>query len=108
VNKYEFPLSGSKTFEFSLQSTDTGEFVIPSVQLTYFDAGSASYKTAATAPVHYTVVPGVRASTTDPAQDAAVQKKELPGYYFYFGIVALGIIGWIIYQIRKSRQEKTT
>ncbi|HTS45551.1 MAG TPA: BatD family protein [Puia sp.] len=55
IDKTEFPLGGSKTFEYSFIPKQTGDFNIPSIQLSYFDPQSSSYKTVQSQPVNLSV-----------------------------------------------------
>lgn len=44
VDKTVYPLSGSKTFNYTFIAHSQGDFTIPPVQFSYFDPASASYK----------------------------------------------------------------
>ena len=50
-------LSGRKSFSRALVPLAAGELALPSVSLTYFDPGSATYRVAATDPIALTVAP---------------------------------------------------
>ena len=45
VDKTVYPLSGSKTFEYTFTARDTGSYKIPAVTFSYFDPSEARYKT---------------------------------------------------------------
>jgi hypothetical protein len=106
VNKYAYPLSGVKTYQFSIEHRDTGTFTIPPVQFSYFDPKSKTYKTAKSAELRYTVSPASAAKKKD---DQLVFRNENQTslHYYYFGGVALIIISLIIYLIMKpAKKEK--
>ena len=50
------PLSGSRTYTYRLTATTPGTFVIPAIEMSYFDAESESYGTALGHPFTVTVV----------------------------------------------------
>ncbi|OQP50704.1 hypothetical protein A4H97_02375 [Niastella yeongjuensis] len=105
LNKYVFPLSGSKTFEYSFAAPDTGNYVIPVVHLPYYDPKEKKYKTATSDSVTMHVLPGVK--KTDPAvgtlvsQDSGIEPK-----YYWFGVIVLAIIAAIGYQVVSLRNAK--
>jgi hypothetical protein len=100
VNKYVFPLSGSKTFEYTLANRDTGKFSIPPIFLHYFDPVSATYKTAQTAPFTFTVLPERPGEKKE--KIVASNSEGIPVHWYYFGIVAFGIIAWVVFQLIRS------
>ena len=106
VNKYVYPLSGIKTYQFSIEHRDTGEFTIPPVRFSYFDPVSKSYKTAQSKELHYTVAPATESKSK---KDLLVFKneKQTPMHYYYFAGVALIIISLIIYfMLKPSKQDQ--
>lgn len=104
VNKYEYPLAGIKTYQFSIEHRDTGTFTIPPVQFSYFDPGSKSYKTAQSRELVYTVVPATGAKTKED-QVIFKSQKQTPLHYYYFGIIVVVIISLIIYFLRKPAKK---
>ena len=108
INKYSYPVSGSKTFTYSLVTNVSGKMLLPSVSFSYFDPISKTYKT-----LH-------RDSITFMIHPAGPNGKELPrlkkpskGFFLsreavFFSIIALVIAAWIVFQLTKlsSRQRK--
>lgn len=100
TNRYRFPLSGDKIFEYHVQASDTGSYAIPPVILNYFDPQTEKYETAATDSIRFSVTPGQKKQTFEMP---APKGKQLPLHWYYFGIVALAITAWVVYQaVRKK------
>ncbi len=68
--------SGSKTFEYLLIARDVGEFIIPSVQFSYFDVNAKKYKTLSTKEFKINIDKGSEASI-DNNPNNAVSKEEI-------------------------------
>jgi hypothetical protein len=96
VNKYNYPLSGTKIYQFSIEHRDTGTFVIPPVKLSYFDPALKSYKVTETKAIKYTVAPPV-AGTDERTQIVFKNEKETPVHFYYFAVIAVVIVSLIIY-----------
>jgi hypothetical protein len=105
INKYNFPLSGSKSFEYSFAAPDTGNYVIPAVQLPYYDPAEKKYKTASSDSITLHVLPGVQ--KTDDSNTAIVSNSSgiRPKFYWFAGIVAV-ILACIAYQAIALRKGK--
>ena len=104
VNKYEYPLSGVKTYQFTIEHRDTGIFTIPPVKFSYFDPGSKSYKTAQSKELLYTVAPATDAKSEED-QVIFKSEKQTPLHYYYFAGIALIIISLIIYFLMKPAKK---
>ncbi len=104
LNKYVYPLSGSKVFEYNVQVSDTGHYELQPVTLSYFDPSDASYKTAGSDSLRFTVRP----QEAKPA--AAVNRLpkrgngSLPWEYLLPGSAVLALGLWL--GLRKRRPEK--
>ncbi len=109
INKYIFPLSGSKTFEYSFAAPDTGYYVIPVVHLPYYDPREKKYKTATSDSIIMHVLPGVKKA--DPAASTLVnQGLGIEPKYYWFGAIVLAIMAAIGYQVvslRKAKKKST-
>jgi hypothetical protein len=91
VNKYNFPLSGSKTFEYTFAAPDTGDYVIPAVHLPYYSPAEKKYKTASSDSITLHVLPGitkVNAGGTGVASKGTAMRPQL----YWFALIALVII----------------
>lgn len=105
VNKYVYPLSGIKTYQFSIEHRDTGTFTIPPVQLSYFDPASRIYRVAQSKQLNYAVSPATESSDKE-GQMVFKNEKQTPLHYYYFAGVALIIIVLIIYfMVRPAKKD---
>ena len=88
-NKYAFPLTGSKVFEYAFAAPDTGDYNIPVVSMPYYDPQQKQYKTAATQPLTLHVLPGNNKEELKKRMDAAKKSNSngIPRHYFFFGLV---------------------
>ncbi|HUQ67371.1 MAG TPA: hypothetical protein VM101_14505 [Flavitalea sp.] len=105
VNKYVYPLSGVKTYQFTIEHRDTGKFVIPPVRLSFFHPTSKTYKIAESKELSYTVS-GVRGTQKKDVQMVFKNEKQAPLHYYYFAGIALVIISLIIYFMLKPLKDK--
>ncbi|HMF71337.1 MAG TPA: BatD family protein [Flavitalea sp.] len=106
VNQYVYPLSGTKTFDYGVTARDTGQYVIPPVSFSYFDPQTESYKTLVTEPISFHVAPSARKPFF--ATETVKNLADKPLHLYWFGGVALVIIGWIAYQflfLKKNHEE---
>jgi hypothetical protein len=105
INKYLYPATGSKTFEYSFAAPDTGIIVIPSARLPYYDPLQKVYKVATSESITLHVLPVLENASLP---DTANGKKSLPGqpHWYWFGLVALIIVGWITYQALHLKKSK--
>lgn len=107
INKYVYPATGSKTFEYAFAAPDTGNFIIPQARLPYYDPVQKLYKIATSNPVTIHVSPEIKTGI-DPA---LINRGDdsLPGstrYLYWFGLVVLIIVGWLTYQALHLRKMK--
>lgn len=106
VNKYVYPLSGIKTYQFTIEHRDTGEFTIPAIRFSYFDPKSKTYKAAQSKELTYTVSPASELKNGE-GQLVFKNEKQTPLHYYYFAGVAFIIISLIIYfMVRPPGKEK--
>ena len=107
VNKYVFPLKGSKTFEYSFAAPDTGSFVIPAVHLPYYDPAEKKYKTASSDSVTLHVLPGIK-KTTKGDEGILSSASAIQPQFYWFAIVVVIIIACIIFQVVAFGKGKKT
>jgi hypothetical protein len=106
INKYVFPLSGSKTFEYSFAAPDTGDYIIPAIHFSYYDPVAKKYKKASNDPITLHVLPGVKKND---AEEEAMRNRQAPGikpHFYWFACIVLVIIGSIAYQVISLRKGK--
>lgn len=108
VDRFNFPLSGSKTFEYAFAAPDTGNIVIPAASLTYFDPQQQHYKEALSKPLVLHVVAGESESTARLRNSALknVGEQGIPRHIYWFGLVVLIIAGWLTYQFIQMGKKK--
>lgn len=107
VDKFNFPLSGSKVFEYSFAAPDTGTITIPSATLAYFDPQQHQYKEASSVPLVLKVKAG-ESEETRQLRATAMQNVGggIPKHYYWFGLVVLIILGWLTWQFIQMRKKK--
>jgi hypothetical protein len=105
INKYNFPLSGSKSFEYSFAAPDTGNYVIPAVHLPYYDPTEKKYKTASSDSIALHVLPGVKKTDDGGAAIVSNSPGIPPKFYWFAGIVVV-ILACIAYQAISLRKGK--
>lgn len=106
INKYVFPLAGSKTFEYSFAAPDTGDYKIPAIHLSYYDPADKKYKRASNDSIILHVLPGV---TKNDAEADAMRDQQTVGikpHYYWFAGIVLVIIGSIVYQVVSLKKGK--
>jgi hypothetical protein len=111
IDKTVYPLKGSKTFDYTFIAHDTGSFTIPSVQFSYFDPATASYKTISSGPFAIRVLKGNKqynGAASAPASGA----KAIPASYAWKAILSsfpfmlsliVVLLGIIVYLLIKNR-----
>jgi hypothetical protein len=109
VNKYVYPLTGSKEFEYSFAAPDTGNCVIPAIEFPYFDPDQKVYKMAVSTPLTMEIRAAASKAEVQERNEALVQGNQtgIPKHLYFFAAIVLGIAGWIFYQswqIRKSKR----
>ncbi|HTE27631.1 BatD family protein [Flavitalea sp.] len=109
LNQFVYPLSGKKTFDYAVTARDTGQYTIPAVSFSYFDPQSENYKTLVTAPISFHVSASEKTPFIETRNVKSLADKPL--HLYWFGGVALVIIGWILYQavfLKKGIKEPVT
>lgn len=106
INKYVFPLTGSKTFEYSFAASDTGSYVIPAIHLPYYDPVDKKYKQASHNAVTLHVLPGVKKNDAEAEAMKSQKAAGIPPHYYWFATIVLAIIGSIVYQVISLRKGK--
>lgn len=106
VNKYAFPLSGMKTFQFTIVHRDSGTFSVPPVKFSYFDPSSKKYKTVESNELKYAVSPASARPSKTSEQIIFKSENEAPVHLYYFAGVALIIVLVIIFILIKKPSKK--
>lgn len=107
INKYVFPLSGSKSFEYSFAAPDTGNYVIPAVHLPYYDPAEKKYKTATADSITLHVLPGVKKADDGTGTAIVSNSSSIKPQYYWFACIVLVIVACIAYQaISLSKAKK--
>ncbi|MHA4808203.1 BatD family protein [Flavitalea flava] len=115
VNKTTVPMSGSKTFAYVFTARTPGHYTIPSVNFSFFDPVTHTYKKASTAPLDLQVSPSVKkqgattgSTTTSPASPQSVNggaKKFIQDHLeWLFAVLILS--GLAVYLWRQNMRLK--
>lgn len=106
INKYVYPATGSKTFEYTFAAPDTGNYTIPAAHLPYYDPVQKVYKIATSNPVTLHVSPGIKAGVDTLNIDADTRSVSDSRYLYWFAVVVLIIVGWLTWQAVHLRKTK--
>jgi len=105
TNKFVYPVSGTKTFEYSFVSLKAGEYLIPKVSFSYFDPIAKQYRLLEKDSIAFSIQPAAV-----PVNDKSARTEYLTeGFkkqYLLFALIAIVIIGWITYQLITGHQTK--
>ncbi|HLA53077.1 MAG TPA: BatD family protein [Flavitalea sp.] len=104
TNKYIFPLSGTKVFEYTIDTRDTGSFEIPPIVFSYFDPINKTYRDARTDPFFFSIEQSSFNLKRGP-EPVAVTEPLIPRQWYFYGFIVLVIIGWIIVQVVRSGKQ---
>jgi hypothetical protein len=67
LDKTKVPVTGSKQFDYNFTVQQPGKYIIPPVEFSFFDPGTATYKTASTKALPIIVTKGTNKNTDIPA-----------------------------------------
>jgi len=96
LQKEVVPVTGTRTYTYTLTADSTGRYTIPPIAFTYFDPGAKKFKTTATDSLHFTILKG-----DQHAARAFRFSKHLPhshtAAWLLAGLaaVAIGIFFWL-------------
>jgi hypothetical protein len=79
VNKSVVPMSGAKSFDYLFTARDSGNFLIPAINLSYFDPLAQKYKTVNTEPLQLRVTPAAKRPRPGPPASAAASSSTGDG-----------------------------
>lgn len=105
INKYVYPATGTKTFEYSFAAPDTGNIIIPPAKLPYYDPLQKLYKVATSNPITLHVAPGLKPNADIPASTGNKTTSDSTHLY-WFGAVVLVIVGWLTWQALHLKRSK--
>jgi hypothetical protein len=113
VDKSIYPLSGSKTFDYTFVAKDTGTYKISSIEFSYFNPVECAYKTLRSDSFSILVTPAVRKKGNRLNNSF---KNEVVAEEKWFDAISLSDVLWVlaivfggalgIYQWRKSRRPR--
>jgi hypothetical protein len=117
IDKTTAPMTGSKTFEYSFIPKEKGKYSIPSIEFSYFDPVSASYKTVETKPVDLDIsaakknaAGAVDAHSPNNSKGESAESDHILIEYIEWFFVALVLFVLAFYfwrpQIRKNRASQ--
>jgi hypothetical protein len=112
VDKSIYPLSGSKTFDYTFVANDSGTYKIPAVEFSYFNPAENLYKTDRSDSFVIKVTPAVRKkrnlfSNSSPANAIASNNwaDSVPIRSILWIVAVLFVGGLGIYQWKKGRKK---
>ncbi|HUR11522.1 MAG TPA: BatD family protein, partial [Flavitalea sp.] len=105
INKYAFPVTGSKTFTYNIVAEKAGKQILPAVTFSYFDPVRKEYKTLRgdSVPVNVEGIPSA-VSTGLPEVTKRVRDDSEKKWLMY-GIIALAICTIVGYQFFRRDPE---
>ena len=112
LDKMFIPVSGSKTFEYNFSVNAMGNYSLPAVKFSYFDPGTATYKTLtakdisftvtkATGPVNFVTVPANNKETV-----SGINKIFNNRWWIIEFLAVVMVVGLIIW-LRKEKKSAT-
>lgn len=101
INKYSYPVSGSKSFTYTLVTSRTGEIVLPPVSFSYFDPISKAYRTLHRDSILLNIQPSGETAKELPREGKDVNGSSFSREAVIFSIIVLIIIGWVVYQVTR-------
>ena len=118
VDRLTVPVSGSKTFSFPFTISKPGSYTLPSVEFSFFDPVTATYKTLHTQPILLTVTNGAgkkiitSAETDNPNTKEQFFETLFTNRWMIIVPVALiiiaGLLIWLWIDRKKQLPEKST
>ncbi len=108
------PISGSKTFEIPFTVSKTGSYQLPSINFSFFDPATGTYKTVTAAALSFNVVKGNKEVLKLPADTTGNNKNDISlldkliGFRWLIILFIIGIIIsiLIIWLSKEKKQEK--
>jgi BatD DUF11 like domain len=112
VNKNAVPMSGTKSFDYMFTARDSGDYLIPAINLSYFDPSSQTYKTTNTDPLELRVTPAAKRPHPGPTEPPAASSSTggSPGGFVrgleltLAGLVVLGVL-WFWRRLNRKQKE---
>jgi hypothetical protein len=113
VNKSVVPMSGAKSFDYMFTARDSGDYLIPGVNLSYFDPFAREYKTINTAPLELRVTPAVKrprpaspaaAPAGSPASDRLEGFVRVLPEMILAVLFGLGVL-WFWWRLKRKQKE---
>jgi hypothetical protein len=105
IDKTVAPLSGSKTYTYSFICTKPGKYVLPPVQMNYFDPVSRTYKTVESDPLHVQInLPKKKKHATPVIAPAAPVQTDWTKYAGW-SVAFLLLAAAAIFIIRQSKKD---
>ena len=109
TNDKTVPISGSKTFEIPFATEHPGKFLTPSVNFSFFDPGSGTYKMLYAEPLSFTVTKGtgkqvdvIKNNTKETRSFlSSISGNIWPGILLLVGVIISGLIFWMSKERRK-------
>ncbi|TWI81497.1 oxygen tolerance protein BatD [Lacibacter cauensis] len=107
LDKQHAPISGSKTFDIPFSVTQTGTFVVPAIQFSYFDEATKTYHTLKSDTLQLQVTAAVKRKT--PVFEQAVLEDEGTPRWVWVAsvgsIILVLMIAVLLIQAKRTKKE---
>ncbi len=107
INKYSYPVTGSKSFTYSLVCNKPGDILLPPVSFAYFDPISKNYKTLHRDSIQFHVQPSGDTGKEMPNDPNKQSTVNFSREAIIFSIIVLIIISWIVFQVTRPSSRNT-
>jgi hypothetical protein len=115
IDKFSVPMKGGKVFTYPFTVSKPGSYIIPSLEFSYFDINTKSYKTINTKPLNINVEKG----TGNNQRINGEEKNNKPGedfydvmnnyrWYFISGILLLSALIFLLAKNKKKELQTTS
>lgn len=102
LQKESVPVSGTRTYAYTITADSTGDYTIPPIAFTYFDPAEKKYKTAATDSIQFTVLKGMSRTM----MPFSKRVPGSPGYrWLLIGLFVLAAGGAFLFWKYRLRQK---
>lgn len=109
LDKQHAPISGSKTFDIPFSVTQTGTFVVPAIQFSYFDETTKTYHTLKSDTLQLQVTAAVKRKTPV-FEQAIVEDEGTPRWVWVAavgGTILLVLVTGLLIQNKRSKKKIT-
>jgi hypothetical protein len=115
LDKTKIPIAGSKQFEYNFTVQHQGKYIIPSIEFSFFDPKTATYKTVTTNPLPITVTKGTNrnmypptvATTTANNNSSFIDELNIPKLGLEISALLIVLVLFYWSNRKKNKQADT-